>query len=624
MIDEVSMMGLALVYARAGYKILPVTPRGKIPLTEHGAHDSTTEENIIREWWTRWPNANIALVLDGLVAVDIDPRNGGNVDHLPHTLPETCFAKTGGGGWHYLYQARNGTKYLGTLGTGIDLKSGAGSYIVVEPSVHASGEKYVWLDETEPWTTTPAVAPEWLARQVGPKTSGTHADGTGTIPEGQRNTHLTSLAGAVQRKNMAPAAILAALLAENAARCTPPLADDEVAKIAESVARYTPAASTETHGWPASLDLALLAQREPKAPQSIMEGVPVGYATGVFGHGGAGKSQIELMRAVCIASGAPFCGMDVLRRRVLYVSCEDRADILHWRLTRICAHLGVDLAGLRDWLRVIDLVGCASILYAPDRLTGLPLTSAYGTLAERMREYGTEVLVLDGITDVFGGNENARAEVKHFVNLLLALIPADTGALILIGHVNKTTAAAGSTGEGYSGSTAWHNSVRARWYLRPETTDRDDEQPQRTGKLILELQKANHGEVGAQIEFTWDQGAHLFIGRRVEDGMEFDRKQRDIEEQAGVRRAIKACIDAAEVVPAAMTGPRTAFHVLKVRPDFPTSLCIGRAGTRRFWRHVEELRAMKHLTEEHIARKTDRHLVRLLVLTQEGMRACGQ
>ena len=178
-----------------------------------------------------------------------------------------------------------------------------------------------------------------------------------------------------------------------------------------------------------------------------------GYATGVFGHGGAGKSQIELLRAVSVAAGLPFCGLDVARRRVLFLSCEDRADILHWRLTRICSHLGVDLAGLRGWLEIIDLVGRDSILFAPDLRAGAALKASYGLLDARMREYGSEVLIIDGITDTFGGNENSRGEVKHFVNALLALIPADTGALVLVGHVNKATAG-GASGEGYSGSTA--------------------------------------------------------------------------------------------------------------------------------------------------------------------------
>ena len=123
----------ALAYAAAGYKVIPAN--GKIPLVQHGAHDSSADEATIRQWWTKWPNANIGLALDGLVAVDIDPRNGGDVDLLPHRLPDTCFAKTGGGGFHYLFRSRNGTRYAGKLAPGIDLKHGAGSYIVVEPSL---------------------------------------------------------------------------------------------------------------------------------------------------------------------------------------------------------------------------------------------------------------------------------------------------------------------------------------------------------------------------------------------------------------------------------------------------------------------------------------------------------
>lgn len=383
---------------------------------------------------------------------------------------------------------------------------------------------------------------------------------------------------------------------------------------------------TEARGeWPASLDLEVLAEREPQAPASIMEGVPCGYATGTFGHGGAGKSQIELLRAVCIAAGVSFCGLEVSRRRVFFISCEDRADILHWRLTRICSHLGVDLASLRGWLEIIDLVGRESILFAPDLHTGNALTAAYGILSERMREYGSEVLFLDGITDVFGGNENARGEVKRFINMLLALIPPDTGALILIGHVNKATAG-GSGGEGYSGSTAWHNSFRARWYLFPETAQGEDaERAERTGKLIFELQKSNHGEVGTQIEFEWDTDAHLFIGRAKERTTQFDRRHRDKTERRGILVALKACVvsNPPIIVPAAMQGPRTAFHVLSQRAELPNTLQSGKPGKRRFWRHVEALRQI-HAIAEVEYRRTDRHAGAQLTITQEGMRECGE
>ena len=66
------------------------------------------------------------MTLENLVVVDIDPRNGGDVDALPQPLPDTCIARTGGGGLHYLYRSKNGTKYPGKLGPGIDVKKRAG------------------------------------------------------------------------------------------------------------------------------------------------------------------------------------------------------------------------------------------------------------------------------------------------------------------------------------------------------------------------------------------------------------------------------------------------------------------------------------------------------------------
>ncbi len=384
-------------------------------------------------------------------------------------------------------------------------------------------------------------------------------------------------------------------------------------------------AEPNARDWPDALDLDELAKREPEAPKSIMEGVPTGYATGINGHGGAGKSQIELMRAVCIAAGVPFCGYEVARRKVLFLSCEDRTGVLHWRLTRICRYLGIDLASLNGWLEIIDLVGHDSILFNPDRYTGNAFTAAYGVLAEHMRQHENEVLVMDGIADTFGGNENSRGEVKQYINSLLALIPPDRGAVILIGHVNKATAGNGTTTEGYSGSTSWHNSCRARWYLYHETEQSDEsERHQRTGKLIFELQKSNHGEIGTQIEFQWDADAHLFVGTRPAGEMIFDRKQRDREEQAGILRALAGCAASVPpiIVPAAMLGPRTAFHVLSLRPEFPETLRAGRAGIRRFRRQIEELRQSRTIAESEY-RRTNRHLGAQLKITEEGMRQCA-
>jgi RecA-family ATPase len=379
-----------------------------------------------------------------------------------------------------------------------------------------------------------------------------------------------------------------------------------------------PAAGT----WPQPLDLQSLARREPEPPRFILtDWLPCGYATLFAGHGGVGKSGIALYLAVCIAAGVPFFGIEVQRRRVLYLSCEDREGVLHWRLCRICAHLNMDLARLCGWLDVLDLVGHDAVLWNRDPRTGDAITVAYGALHERVRLQQTEVLVVDSIADAFGGNENARGEVKRFVNLLVALVPVDAGAVLLVGHLPKPAARGEPTSEGYSGSTAWHNSVRARWYLYPETRQGEDgERAERTGDLILELQKSNLGRADQQMRFAWSDEARLFLGRDIVGETASDRGHRDRIERDAILAALRASIDP---VPAATTGQRTAYHVLAARPEFPDSLRSGRVERRRFWRQIEALRAMGAIGEGSI-RRADRHYMQTLVALPEGVRACGQ
>jgi hypothetical protein len=77
----------------------------------------------------------------------------------------------------------------------------------------------------------------------------------GALAEGGRNRGLFSLGSALRRRSVSPEGILAALLAENAARCVPPLPEAEVRTIARSASQYTPA-----------IDYAPAAPVEPAEP----------------------------------------------------------------------------------------------------------------------------------------------------------------------------------------------------------------------------------------------------------------------------------------------------------------------------------------------------------------------
>jgi putative DNA primase/helicase len=241
--DTLTIAQAALAYAKLGLRVLPVARESKRPLTLHGAHDATCDLTTIRDWWKRWPGANVAIALDGLVVVDIDPRHGAPADRdeiaaMLGPWPETAEAITGGGGRHLYFRARDSLQAPGALAPGVDVKSGPGAYVVAPPSLHANGRRYAWDGLDDPLTALRRlpVAPEWVYRRARPRT----VPDDEPIPEGQRNETLFRMGCGLRRRGFSAEAILAALLAENQRRCQPPLDETEVRKIADSCARYQP------------------------------------------------------------------------------------------------------------------------------------------------------------------------------------------------------------------------------------------------------------------------------------------------------------------------------------------------------------------------------------------------
>jgi putative DNA primase/helicase len=131
------------------------------------------------------------------------------------------------------------------LAPGIDLK-GDGGYVVVAPSIHASGNAYQWDGIAGAKALlNPADPPAWLLEYIttahnGSRAGSKAAPGPQKIPKGKRNDHLASLSGTMRKRGMSREAIEAALLEENRLRCDPPLPDAEVRRVAASVASYKP------------------------------------------------------------------------------------------------------------------------------------------------------------------------------------------------------------------------------------------------------------------------------------------------------------------------------------------------------------------------------------------------
>ena len=50
---------------------------GKVPLTEHGSKDATLTQEGVNEYWGKWPDANVAIVIpEGYFVLDVDADRG--------------------------------------------------------------------------------------------------------------------------------------------------------------------------------------------------------------------------------------------------------------------------------------------------------------------------------------------------------------------------------------------------------------------------------------------------------------------------------------------------------------------------------------------------------------------
>jgi putative DNA primase/helicase len=221
---------------------------GKHPLVTGWQRAAATDPATITRWWTKWPDANIALACgpSGLLALDIDPRHGGDetLNDLVAAygpLPLTVEAISGGGGRHIFYAAPAGITNA-SLFVGIDIRADGG-YVVAAGSDHVSGGTYEWEVSSHPDDVPIALPPPWLldllTRQ--PAKATTAPPFPARIPEGRRHDWLVSLAGTLRRRGASAEELFACLTVFNDSRCDPPLSDAELRTIAASVARYEPA-----------------------------------------------------------------------------------------------------------------------------------------------------------------------------------------------------------------------------------------------------------------------------------------------------------------------------------------------------------------------------------------------
>ncbi len=188
----------ALTYLKNGISVFPT--RGKKPLVawEKYSRAKPTEQEVI-DWWTKWPEADIAGAtgaVSDLVVVDVD---GGEVPKLP----PTAVSETSPGHYQYFFKhpgfpVQNSVK---VIAPNVDVR-GDGGFVVLPPSRHFN-KKTDKQDFTYIWSIPPKDAdfadlPESILEKV--KIKKPVSDVVQGVIEGERNNSAASMAGKLLKR----------------------------------------------------------------------------------------------------------------------------------------------------------------------------------------------------------------------------------------------------------------------------------------------------------------------------------------------------------------------------------------------------------------------------------------
>jgi hypothetical protein len=450
-------------------RLFPVKAGGKLPLVPEWPAKASSDPAVKRAWAREYPQCNWGMATgepSGVFVVDVDGEAGraslADLERQGLTLPATLTVTTGraDGGTHFYFRMPSGVDVhndqSGKIGPHIDVR-GTGGFVVCPPSVHASGKVYRFVDSSAAIADAPGWLIERLTMRQAMPTTGAQASPQ-AVTKGSRTNALVSLAGTMQRRGMSPEAIEAALLAENAAKCSPPLPESKVRAIARDIPARYPNAPKES-----GLKLVELGDllSRPVVPVDwiLQERLAAGSVSIVASKPKVGKSTLARNLALAIARGEPFLGWPVKHGTVLYLALEERSE---------------DVAA--DF-RALGADGSEDILLA-DAGTALDVVTI-------LRERKPVLLVVDPLFRLLSvRDEKAYAEMYGALGPLID-IARQTGTHILCLHHSSKLAKAEAI-DAPIGSTALGGAVSTLLVMRRTDTYRTLQTVQRIGEDLPE------------------------------------------------------------------------------------------------------------------------------------------
>lgn len=386
-----------------------------------------------------------------IVIIDLDNADAIQTYAERFGVPTTRLVRTPRGR-HIYYNAPRGItlKPQTSILSGVDVRAGE-SYAVLPPSQLAGGE-YEWITDTHNEELSDDLIS--LLREAETSEPAYKKALTQKIPEGERHTYLTSLAGSLRRVGMTEAGILAALREQNRTALEPPADDQELVSIAHSLAQKTP----EQIGHLTGFDLELIeyeTRRTPDDPsylrntlrgydlQTLINTPPdpipwiwKDYIAGgtlniLHGAGGLGKSYLMLKLAESIVSpnSIELAGREVTTGSVIILDGENSKHETHRRIQH------TRLQGTEP-LHIYD---------APLPILG-HADATIQLVNELQAEHEPRLIIIDSLRALWHGDEREQGEAGRMLRELARHIENyPNTAILIIHHDNKTGDYSGST-----------------------------------------------------------------------------------------------------------------------------------------------------------------------------------
>jgi RecA-family ATPase len=243
----------------------------------------------------------------------------------------------------------------------------------------------------------------------------------------------------------------------------------------------------------------------PEQEWAVPNRIPKRQCVLFSGEGGTGKSTEQLHLCAAHVLARDWLGSLPEHGPAIFFDAEDEGQTIHRRLAPITRHYQVRYADLiKGGLHLLSLFGQDAVLATVTRGGKVEPTPRYKQLLQAAGDIKPVMMGIASAANVYTGSEIERPQVQQFIGLLTQLAIVANGSVVLISHPSQ----AGITSDsGISGSTQWHNAVRARFYLKgikPESGEPTD-----TDVRELVFKKNNYGPIAESIVVRYQNGLFL-------------------------------------------------------------------------------------------------------------------